>query len=160
LFDGVRTHAELAEQYQKNTGTGVSEEDVKELASYLQTDTPLLYKTAMERNIILQQELRSSRSKRKKSKTIDFSDIVIKVWNDADGYISWMYPRVRFLFTPWFVWTTIGMFILMGWMWWDRFAEVWSDSFAFYNFTQKTGSDLIEFWFLFAAMAAIHETAH
>jgi putative peptide zinc metalloprotease protein len=160
LFDGKRTFAEIAEQFQIDTGTAVSEENVQELASFLQTDTHLLHKSAIERNITLQQELRSSRSKRKKSRSIDFSDIVIKTWSNADDYISWLYPRVRFLFTPWFVWTSIAMFALMGWMWWDRFGEVWNDSFAFYNFTRKSGADLIEFWFLFGAMAAIHETAH
>jgi putative peptide zinc metalloprotease protein len=160
LFDGKRSFAEIAEQFQANTGTAVSEDDVQELASFLQSDTQLLYKTAIERNITLQQELRNSRSKRKKSRGLDFSDIIIKNWDNADEYITWLYPRVRFLFTPWFVWTSIAMFVLMGWMWWDRFGEVWNDSFAFYNFTQKSGTDLLEFWFLFGAMAAIHETAH
>jgi putative peptide zinc metalloprotease protein len=160
LFDGKRSFSEIATQFQANTGTTVSEDDVQELASFLQTDTQLLYKTSIERNITLQQELRSSRSKRKKSHGLDFSDIIIKTWDNADDYISWLYPRLRFLFTPWFVWTSIAMFVLMGWMWWDRFGEVWNDSFAFYNFTQKSGTDLLEFWFLFGAMAAIHETAH
>jgi putative peptide zinc metalloprotease protein len=160
LFDGSRSPAQVAESFEKETGSTVSEEDVQELASFLQTDTPLLYKTPLEKNISLQQELRSSRKKRSKFHGIDFSDIIIKVWYDADGYITWLYPKVRFLFTPWFVWASIGMFVLMGWMWWDRFGEVWSDSFAFYNFTRKSGGDLIEFWFLFGAMAAFHETAH
>jgi len=160
LFDGNRSPADVAELFAKETGTAVSEDEVKELASYLQSDTPMMYKTPLEKNITLQQELRASREKRRKSRAIDFSDIIIKTWYNADGYITWLYPRLRFLFTPWFVWTSVAMFILMGWMWWDRFGEVWSDSFAFYNFTQKSGSDLLEFWFLFGAMAAIHETAH
>jgi len=160
LFDGKSSPAEVAERFEKENGSAVAEEDVKELASFLQTDTPLLYKTPLEKNISLQQELRSSRKKRSKFHGLDFSDIVIKTWYNADGYITRLYPKVRFLFTPWFVWTSIGMFVLMGWMWADRFGEVWSDSFAFYNFTAKSGKDLIEFWFLFGAMAALHETAH
>jgi putative peptide zinc metalloprotease protein len=52
------------------------------------------------------------------------------------------------------------MFVVMGWMWASRFGEIWSDSFGFFNFTHKSGSDLVEFWFLFGAMAAVHETAH
>jgi putative peptide zinc metalloprotease protein len=160
LFDGERSCAEVAATYEGETGSAITEDDVRELASYLQTDTQLMYKTAVERNITLQQELRASRIKRKKSKVIDFSDIVIRTWHNADGYISRLYPKVRFLFTPWFVWTTVGMFLIMGWMWADRLGEIWSDSFAFYNFTSKSGQDLIEFWFLFGAMAALHETAH
>jgi putative peptide zinc metalloprotease protein len=160
IFDGVRTPAEIAEHFKNETGTEISEDEIKEFASYLQSESSLLYKSPIERNIALQQELRSSRLKRKKSQTIDFTDITIKVWNDADDYITWLYPRVKFLFTPWFVWTSLAMFAIMGWMWADRFGEVWNDSFAFYNFTTKSGRDIIEFWFLFGAMAAIHETAH
>ena len=161
MFDGVRTHEEIGELFTIETGTPVSADDVRELASFLQSNSKLLYKTPMEQNITLQEELRASRGKKRKRFAVkDLSDITLKTWDDADKYISWLYPKVRFLFTPWFVWTSIGMFILMGWMWADRFAEVWADSFAFYNFTEKSSSDLIEFWFLFGGMAAIHETAH
>lgn len=160
LFDGIRTPEQVAEAFEKENGSAVSPEDIRELGSFLQAETPLLYKTPLEKNITLQQELRASRDKRSKSHGIDFSDIIIKTWYNADGYVTRLYPRLRFLFTPWFAWTSVAMFALMGWMWWDRFGEVWSDSFAFYNFTQKSGSDLLEFWFLFGAMAAVHETAH
>ncbi|HEY8670713.1 MAG TPA: M50 family metallopeptidase, partial [Terriglobales bacterium] len=159
-FDGIRSYAEIAETFSQETGVAAREEDVKELASYLQSESQLLYKSPVEKNISLQQELRSSRSKRRKGHGVDFSDITIKVWNNADEYITWLYPRVRFLFTPWFVWTSMAMFVLMAWMWADRFGEIWNDSFAFYNFIHKSGTDLLEFWILFGAMAAVHETAH
>jgi putative peptide zinc metalloprotease protein len=159
MFDGRSSWQEISVRFETETGTTVAEEDVKELAGFLQSNSPLLYKSPLERNITLQEELRSSRKKRR-SRQLDFADITIKTWDNADGYISWLYPKVRFLFTPWFAWTSIGLFALMGWMWADRFGEVLSDSFAFYNFTQKSGTDLIEFWVLFGAMAAIHETAH
>jgi putative peptide zinc metalloprotease protein len=159
MFDGRSSWAEISTRFEEQTGTAVLEDDVKELASFLQANSPLLWKSPLERNITLQEELRSSRKKRR-SRQIDFAEITIKTWDNADGYIEWLYPKVRFLFTPWFAWTSIGLFALMGWMWADRFGEIWSDSFAFYNFTAKSGSDLIEFWFLFGTMAAIHETAH
>ena len=160
MFDGVRSHAEIAADFANQTGAVVSEDDVKELASYLQSQSTLLIKTPVEQNMALQEELRSSRTKRKKSGVIDFTDITVKVWHNADHYITWLYPRLRFLFTPWFVWTSLGMFAVMGWMWADRIGEIWSDSWVFYSFTRKSTKDLIEFWFLFGAMGAIHETAH
>jgi putative peptide zinc metalloprotease protein len=159
MFDGISTHEEIAKRFTSETGSAVTGDDVREFTSYLQADSKLLCRTPMEQNIALQQELRASRGKKRK-RTLDFADITIHVWNNADNYISWLYPKLRFLFTPWFVWTSLAMFAVMGWMWWDRFGEVWSDSFAFYNFLHKSGKDLLEFWFLFAAMAAIHETAH
>lgn len=159
MFDGESTHEEIATRFTTATGSPLTGEEVKEFTSYLRAESELLCRTPMEQNIALQQELRASRGKKKK-RTVDFADVTIKVWKDADKYISWLYPRVRFLFTPWFVWTSIAMFAVMVGMWADRFGEVWSDSFAFFNFLHKSGTDLVEFWFLFAAMAAIHETAH
>jgi putative peptide zinc metalloprotease protein len=159
MFDGLSSWEEISVQFETETGTAVAQEDVKELAGFLHSNSPLLYKSPLEKNITLQEELRSSRKKRR-SRQLDFAEITIKTWDNADGYINWLYPKLRFLFTPWFAWTSIGLFALMGWMWADRFGEVLSDSFAFYNFTQKSGTDLIEFWILFGAMAAIHETAH
>jgi len=158
MFDGRSSWGEISLRFERETGTAVAEEDVQELASILQK-SPLLYKSPLEKNITLQEELRSSRKKRR-SRTIDFAEITLKTWDDADGYITWLYPKVSFLFTTWFAWTSIGLFALMAWMWADRLGEIWSDSFAFYNFTQKSGTDLIEFWLLFGAMAGIHETAH
>src|SRR5215467_10017487 len=159
MFDGNNSWEDICARFERETANSVSEDEVKELASFLQTKSSLMYKSPLERNITLQEELRASRKKRR-SRSIDFADITIKTWDNADGYISWLYPKLSFLFTPWFAWISLGLFALMGWMWADRFHEVLSDSFAFYNFTQKSGVDLIEFWFLFGAMAAIHETAH
>jgi hypothetical protein len=116
-----------------------------ELASYLQTDTQLMYKTAVERNITLQRAGLADQAQ--KSQVIDFSDIVIRTWHNADGYISRLYPKVRFLITPWFVWTTVGMFLIMGWMWADRLGEIWSTVLRSTT-SPKSGQDLIEFWFL------------
>ena len=157
MFDGVRTHEEIAEHFPAETGT------------------PLLVMTSRSWRAICRREPAPLQNadgaehhpaagaagvrgkKRKRFVVKDFSDITIKTWYSADKYISWLYPKLRFLFTPWFVWTSVAMFVVMGWMWAERLAEIWSDSFAFYNFTTKSGSDLLEFWFLFGAMAAIHD---
>ena len=48
----------------------------------------------------------------------------------------------------------------MGWMWADKFGEIWRDSFAFFNFTKKSNWDLAELWFLFGALAFFHEAGH
>src|SRR5215472_5010054 len=87
LFDGNRTCAEIGEQFQLDSGSATSEEEVQELAALLRTSTPLLYKTPLERNISLQQELRSARKKRTGFRGLDFSEIVIKNWDNADEYI-------------------------------------------------------------------------
>jgi len=115
----------------------------------------------LERNIALQQKLRAQRLKRKRiSKAIDFSDIAIAEWPNADSFITQIYPHLRWFYTTWFTLVAVVMFVAMTWMWLDRFGTIWRDSFEFYNFTTKSAGDLLEFWVLFGAMAFFHESFH
>lgn len=161
LFDGNRTYQEISELSVEATGAFFSEDNVREIASFLYTETEFICKTPLEKNIILQQQVRGQRRKKLKRFQIpDFTDIIIKEWPNADQYVTWLYPKVKFIFTPWFVLLTLFAFAVMLGMWFDKFGEIWNDSFEFYNFTSKSGKDLLEFWVLFAAMAFFHETAH
>jgi len=161
LFDGSRSYQEISDLSAEATGAFFSEDDVREIAGFLYDDTDFICKTPLEKNIILQQQLRGQRGKKlKRSRIPDFTDITIKEWPNADQYISRLYPKLKFIYTPAFVLFTILLFAVMLWMWADRFGEIWSDSFEFYNFTTKSGKDLVEFWFLFAFMAFFHESAH
>jgi putative peptide zinc metalloprotease protein len=161
LFDGNRSYQEISDISVQETGVLFDEEAVREIATFLANNTDFIYKTPLERNIILKQELRGQRRKQRKRFQIpDFTDIIIKEWPNADRYISRLYPKVKFIYRPWFVLLTLFSFAIMLWMWADKFGEIWSDSFQFYNFTAKSGTDLLEFWVLFAAMAFFHETAH
>jgi len=160
LFDGERSYLEISEQATAQTGILYSEDAVREFASFLQTNTDLFYKSPLERNIALQQKLRGQRLKRKSSKTVDFSDIIIAQWPHADDFIARIYPSLRWIYTWWFTLLALAMFVVMAWMWAGRFGEIWRDSFEFYNFTTKSGRDLLEFWVLFAAMAFLHESFH
>ena len=47
-------------------------------------------------------ELIGERLKRKRSKGIDFSDIIIAEWPHADDFIARIYPRLRWIYTWWF----------------------------------------------------------
>src|SRR5271157_578746 len=160
LFDGERSYLEISEQATARTGVRYSEDVVREFAAYLQTNTDLFYKSPLERNITLQQKLRGQRLKRKRFKVVDFSDITIAEWPHADDFITRIYPHLRWVYTWWFTLLALAMFAVMAWMWAGRFGEIWHDSFEFYNFTTKSGSDLLEFWVLFGVMAFFHESFH
>ena len=160
LFDGRRPYLEIAEQISRQTGVSYSEEAVREFSSFIQENTDLFYRSPLEKNITLHQSLRDQRRVRKRAKTIDFSDITLAEWPHADDFITRIYPRLRWVYTWWFTLLAIAMFVLMGFMWAGRFGEIWRDSFEFYNFATKSGTDLIEFWFLFGAMAFLHESFH
>lgn len=161
LFDGNRSYAEVSELSAETTGVLFSQDDVGEIATFLYNETDFICKTPLEKNLILKQELRGQRrKKRKRFRVADFTDITIKEWPNADQYISRLYPKLKFIYTPRFVRFTLFLFAIMLWMWVDKLGEIWTDSFQFYNFTTKSGTDLIEFWLLFGAMAFFHETAH
>lgn len=160
LFDGERSYQEVAERTEPATGFAFTEDDVKEFASFLQDKTDLFFRTPLDRNVTLKQKVGSDRYKRKRFGFSDITDITLHRWPRADEYLTKLQPYVRFVYTPWFTLITLGCFGIMFWMWADKFSEIWNDSFRFYNFSEKGVSDLVEFWFLFGAMAFFHESAH
>lgn len=160
LFDGERSYKEVADLTEGATGLAFTEDDVKEFASFLQDQTDLFHRTPLEKNITLKQKVGANRQKRNRFAVSDITDITLHRWPHADDYLTKLQPHVQFVYTTWFTLLTLLCFGVMVWMWADKAGEIWNDSFRFYNFTQKGLWDLIEFWFLFGAMAFFHESAH
>ena len=122
LFDGERSYPEISEQVINKTGIIYSEDAVREFAAFMQTNTDLFYKSPLEKNIALQQKLRGQRQKRKAFKVIDFSDITIAEWPNADDFIARIYPRLRWIYTWWFTLLALAMFSIMALMCAGRFG--------------------------------------
>lgn len=160
LFDGNRSYQEISQEVISRTGVRYSEDAVREFAAFIRGETDLFYSSPMEKNIALYQQMRGKRQKRKLFKVGDFTDITIAEWPNADRYISKIYPWLSWVYSWWFTLLALLMFVVMGIMWAGRFAEIWRDSFEFYNFTSKSGRELLEFWLLFGAMAFFHESFH
>lgn len=161
LFDGQRSYQEISRQSQAVAGVFYSEEEVRDVAAFLRQNSTFFYKTALEENITLHDKLRSQRQhQQRRSRWSDLSEVPLLEWPRADDYLAKIHPALKFIYTRWFTLLTLGMFALMFYMWMDRFSEIWRDSFEYYNFTDKGIADLVEFWFLFGAMAFVHETAH
>jgi putative peptide zinc metalloprotease protein len=160
LFDGERSYQDVAALTEEATGYAFTEDDVKEFSSFLQDKTDLFYRTPLDKNVTLKQKTGADRYKRKRFGFSDITDITLHRWPKADDYLTKLQPYVSFVYTPWFTLLTLCCFGIMFWMWADKFGEIWNDSFRFYNFSEKGVSDLIEFWFLFGAMAFFHESAH
>lgn len=157
LFDGERSYKEIADLTEEAIGVAFTEDDVKEFASFLQDQSDFFYRTPLEKSITLRQKLGAHRHKRKR---FDITDITLHRWPHADDYLTKLQPYVQFFYTTWFTLLTLLCFGVMVWMWADKLGEVWNDSFRFYNFAEKGLGDLVEFWFLFGAMAFFHESAH
>jgi putative peptide zinc metalloprotease protein len=160
LFNGERSYKQISDLIFVQARIQFSEQDVKEFASYLEEYGELFYQTPLEKNITLRQKLSSERQKRGRFHVADVTDITLHTWPNADDYLTKIQPYFEFIYTTWFVLLTLFLFAVMGWMWADKFGEIWRDSFAFYNFTRKTTWDLVELWFLFGALAFFHESGH
>jgi putative peptide zinc metalloprotease protein len=157
LFDGERSFGQIAGALAETMAVPFTEDEVKEFISFLQEETELFYRTPLEKNITLRQKLQADRHKRKR---FDVTDITLHRWPRADNYLTRLKPYLEWVYTPWCTWLTLGLFAVMVGMWADKFGEIWRDSFEFYNFADMGVWDLVEFWFLFGAMAFFHETAH
>jgi putative peptide zinc metalloprotease protein len=160
LFDGQRSYQELSALIQAQSGVPYTEDDVKEFTAFLRDNTDILYQTPLEKNITLQQKIGAHRHRRKRFAISDITEITLHRWPHADDYLSKLQPYLRFIYTTWFTALTFLCFAAMLGMWIEKFDEIWYDSFRFFNFTSKSGWDLLEFWFLFGALAFFHETAH
>jgi putative peptide zinc metalloprotease protein len=160
LFNGERSYKQISDLIIQQANIHFTEEDVMEFAAHLQEQGELFYQTPLEKNITLRQKMSSERQKRGRFHVADVTDITLLNWPHADDFLTRIQPYFEFIFTTWFVVTTIFLFGVMGWMWADKFGEVWRDSFAFYNFTKKSAWDLVELWFLFGALAFFHEAGH
>jgi putative peptide zinc metalloprotease protein len=160
LCNGERTYEQIAEALGDTLAVPFSADDVKEFSYFLQEQTDLFYRTPLEKNITLKQKLGADRHKHKRFAVADITDITLHRWPHADDYLSKLQPYVEFIYTPWCTLLTLLFFCVMVGMWADKFGEIWNDSFEFYNFTAKGAWDLLEFWFLFGALAFFHESAH
>ena len=160
LFNGERSYKQISDLIYEQAKIPFSEEDVREFASYLEEYGELFYQTPLEKNITLRQKLSSERQKRGRFHIADITDITLHTWPNADAFLTRIQPYCEFIFTTWFVLLTLCLFAVMGWMWADKFGEIWRDSFAIYNFTRKTAWDLVELWFLFGILAFFHESGH
>jgi putative peptide zinc metalloprotease protein len=160
LFNGERSYKQISDLSLEKANLHFSEEDVREFASFLGSQGELFYQTPLEKNITLRQKMSSERQKRGRFHIADVTDITLFTWPHADDYLTKIQPYFEFIYTTWFVLLTLFLFGVMGWMWTDKFGEIWDDSFGFFNFTKKSAWDIMEVWFLFGSLAFFHESGH
>ena len=160
LFDGQRSYEEVVEAYVEQYGVQYTVEDVREFASVLD-QADFWYKTAQERNIALNQKLAEHRHQHqhRKSKWGDIAHVQFSAW-DPDNFFAQLYPRVRWVYTPWFTNLTLLLFAFMICVFVSRWGEIGQDTLTYYTFTAKGARDLAEFWILFLILAFFHESAH
>ena len=157
LFNGERSYGEATELFQEETGTDVTEEQVREFADSLD-EGGIWYRTSLELATTAGEKLADERRRRARKK-IDLSMMTFSTW-DPDEYLTRLYARLRFVYTKWFTFLTLGAFALMILIFVSGWSEIWRDTVRYYTFTDKSAADLAEFWLLFCGLGFFHESAH
>ncbi len=158
LFDGLRSYEEIEDLFLAETGIQLGADGVKNFAEMMD-DANFWYQTPQEKNIALMQKLRERRKKEKKARSGDMARIAIAHW-DADKLVEAAHRNLRFAYTPWFTALTLVFFAFTIFVFITHWAQIGTDTYEYYTFTDKSGADLVEFWVLFLIMAFFHESAH
>jgi putative peptide zinc metalloprotease protein len=160
LFDGVRTYEEIAALHAERYGVAYGADDLREFAAGLD-DAEFWYRTPLERSVALRQKLESGRHQHthRKSKWGDIAHMQFSAW-DPDQYFSRIYPYTRWVYSGWFTTLTVVLFACMLLLSAANWQQIRLDTVQFYTFTQKSASDLAQFWLIFLFLGFFHESAH
>ena len=160
FFDGVRSYDEIADLFSAQIGSPIAADDVRMFADSME-ESDFWYKTPQERNLALSQKLTDQRGRRaaRKSK-LNLLHFTFSAW-DPDRYLEWLDDAIgRYIYSPWMVLAVVLLFLFEGTVFIAHWNVIGPDITLYYNFTQKSGMDLAQFWLLFLVLGFIHESAH
>jgi len=160
LFDGSRSYATIAELYSQQMGAFYDQQTIYEFASELET-AGFWYRTAQEKNVLLLLQSKEERRKNlnAKSRFSDLSIITFPAFN-PDGFLNWLYPKTRFIYSKWFTALTVVAFLFTLGLTLSHWSEIGRDTAEFYSFTDKTVADIAILYLLGIFVVAVHEFAH
>ncbi|MGA2811894.1 MAG: efflux RND transporter periplasmic adaptor subunit [Candidatus Acidiferrum sp.] len=160
LFDGKRTYEEIAALYSAQIGSVYDAQAVREFAGELEAGD-FWYKTAQERNILLMQQNSEDRQKKwnVKSRYADLSMILFPAFN-PDKFLTKLYGWTAWIYTTWFTLITLAAFAFATAITVIHWPEIGRDTIQFYNFSDKTWSDIAVLYVLGMFVVAAHEYAH
>jgi putative peptide zinc metalloprotease protein len=160
LFDGTRSYAEISELYSERTGEVYDEQAVSEFSAELES-AGFWYQTAQEKNVLLLLQSKEERRKNLKAKNrfSDLSVIIFPAYN-PDRWLTKLYANTRFIYTRWFTVITVLAFLFTAGITLSHWPEIGRDTVQFYNFSDKTFTDIIVLYALGMFVVAVHEYAH
>ena len=160
LCNGDRSYEEIAQAYLAEGGSLLEASQIREFTEQLD-GLNFWYKSPQQKILAASERLAAERRKHstRKSKVGDLSETIVAYW-DPDKYLTWVHSKFWWIYTTWFSLLTLVAFGMAGYFFITHWGEIWRDTVQFYNFRDKSGYDLAEFWLLFCLLGAFHETAH
>jgi putative peptide zinc metalloprotease protein len=158
LFDGIRSYEEIAESFTERTSIPIEPENVRSFAEQMD-EVEFWHKTHQEKNLALSEKLMAQRGRRSKSK-VNLAHISFSAW-DPDKYLGWLDSAVgEFVYSKWCVLAAVTLFIFEAAVFIENWKFIGPDTALFFNFTQKSFLDFVQFWVLLLVLGFVHETAH
>ena len=160
LFDGKRSYEEITAIFSAQTGAQYSLAAIREFADDLES-VDFWYRTPQEKNILLMQKGSEERHKLLKAKK-DPGDLSLYAFPavNPDKFLTWLVRHTEWMYTWWFTVLTLLAFAFTGWITITHWSEIGRDTLEFYNFSDKSWWDFIEFYLLATVVLGFHEIGH
>src|ERR1700723_2974407 len=156
LCDGTRTPAEIAEALsEQDPDSAIAESEVLE---FLDSIEPAMWeRSAGEKNLAVLERIRDERKGRVDQSSMLY--ISFKAW-DPNKTLARLDPYLSWMFTWGFVWFSLVIFAVSGYLLAGDWTRVQQDTSQLYNFANKSAYDIWIFWILLLVLGAIHEFGH
>jgi putative peptide zinc metalloprotease protein len=160
LFDGVRTYEDIAAAFEAETGIPVSADEARTFAENMD-ESSFWYKDPQEKNIAMNEKLAAQRSRRVQSgSSFNVAHISFSAW-DPDKYFTRLDQKIgKYVYNRWMVVGAVLLFVFEVAVFVARWNVLGPDIPAYYDFANKTFSDLLQFWVLLMVIGFVHESAH
>jgi putative peptide zinc metalloprotease protein len=159
MFDGVRSYQEIASTFEAETGIPLSVEEARTFAENMD-ETGFWYKNPKEKNLAMSEKLAAQRSRRARSGSFNVAHIQFSAW-DPDRYLTWLDKRIgKYVYNRWMVLAAVLLFVFEAVVFVVQWNVIRPDITTYFDFSRKTFSDLVEFWFLLVVVGFIHESSH
>ncbi len=159
-LDGKTPYQEIAEMFARQFPD--VELDAGQIEDFVDSlkKKGLVRRTAAEQSIAILEKLQDQRKKRaEQSQAKDIFYLTLATTNPSKFY-GWLYPKIKWIWTPAFVVTTLTMFVLGALVIISNWGVAREGMLKIWKIHEKTGSDLMLFFVILAVVIAIHESAH
>jgi putative peptide zinc metalloprotease protein len=160
LFDGVRSYEEIAAVFVEETGIPLEADEARTFAENMD-EGGFWYKNPQEKNIAMNEKLAAQRSRRVQSgSSFNVAHIQFSAW-DPDWYLTRLDQKIgKYVFNRWMVLFAILLFVFEAAIFIVKWNVIGPDIPVYYDFSKKSFSDLVEFWWMLMVVGFLHETSH
>ena len=160
LFDGVCTYEDIAAAFEAETGIALSADEARTFAENMD-ESSFWYKDPQEKNIAMNEKLAAQRSRRVHSgSSFNVAHISFSAW-DPDQYFTRLDQKIgKYVYNRWMVVGAVLLFVFEVAVFVAKWNVLGPDIPAYYDFGNKTFSDLLQFWVLLMVIGFVHESAH